>query len=425
MAADIVLAGISHKTAPIEIRERLAFGAAELPRALAALRERFGGGVVLSTCNRTEIYVAGRDGAVRGADLLAFLEEAKGVPVFEHADRFYIHHEAEAVRHLCRVAAGIDSMVLGEAQILGQVREAFLAAHRHGALDRTLSRLFHTAVAAGKRARNQTGIARYAVSVSSAGVSLARQVLGDLASSTVLVVSAGEAGKLAARALAGSGVSRVLVTNRSYARAVQVAEDLGGEPVRFQRLAWAMAQADMVITATGADHYLFSPAFVAEAMGSRGDRPLLLIDLAVPRDVDPAVRDLPGVRLFDIDDLQAVSEANLREREREARKAEAIVQEEADRFLGWWRAQAAVPTIAALRGRAEAVRRAELAKTFRRMPDLTEEQRQRIDALTAAIVKKLLHNPIALLKGAEADSPYVDAVRTLFRLDDEPPRDGP
>ena len=416
--------GISHKTAPVEVRERFAFASGELEPALYALRERFGNGVILSTCNRAEVYVvrgSGRTSAARGFDALAdYMVKATGaVPI--QAERFYHHEGDDAVRHLFRVAAGIESMVLGEAEILGQVRSAYAAAAAAGSNSPVLDRIFHTAIRVGRRARSETHIGRYAVSVSSTAVVLARQTLGTLEGATVLVVSAGEAGKLTARSLVESGISRLLVTSRTSQRASELATDLGGTALDFERLPSALAESDIVISSTGAPSFLIGPDTCAEACRQRNGRPLLFIDIAVPRDIDPAVRRFPNVYLYDIDDLKAVSAANLRQREREVARVEAIVDEELAGYRRWRRSLDALPTVAELRRQAEEVRQAEVARSLARLNGLSEEERQRIDALTAAIVKKILHSPVARLKERADDDRYVAAARDLFSLGDTSP----
>ena len=411
---EIILVGISHKTAPVAVRERFAFSPEELPDALP----RFGGAVaVLSTCNRTEVYLAAPH-TITAKSVIALLRELKG-DVDALDDAFYHSTGDDTSRHLYRVAAGIESMVLGESEILGQVRAAFSAATAAGTHNAVLSRLFHGAIRSGRRARSQTHIGHHAISISSTAVALARRTLGDLSNRSVLVVSAGEAGKLAARSLAQSGASRLLVTNRTASRARELAADLDGKAVPFRELEQAMADSDIVISSSAAPDFLISRSDVVGAMRGRNGRELLLIDIAVPRDVDPAVRELPGVHLFDIDDLQALIEQNMSARRREVVKVERIVDEEVERFGEWLRARGVVPTVTALRAGAEKIRRTEVARTFKRLKNLTPQQQERVEAMTNALVKKLLHDPITRLRGADGER-YVGAVRELFSLDDEP-----
>jgi glutamyl-tRNA reductase len=412
----ITLLGISHKTAPVAVRERFAFANEELPQTLSTLASEFDtGAAVLATCNRTEVYLAGHD-AVAAGPVLELLREVKGGGAKAPRDAFYHHTGQDAARHLFRVAAGIESMVLGESEILGQVRGAFSAATAAGTHNAVLSRLFHTAIRVGRRARSQTHIGRNAVSVSSMAVALAKRTLGDLSSRTVLVVSAGEAGKLAARSLAESGTKKLLVTTRRPERGRELAADLGGRALPFDRLASAISEADIVISSSAAPGYLIGRSEL-NGVAKRNGRPLLLIDIAVPRDIDPAARKLPNVHLFDIDDLQALVEENLGARRREVAKADRIVDEGVAEFAEWLRHQGVVPTVAALRARAESLSDAELERTFKRLNGLTPQQRERVEAMTRSVVKRLLHDPITLLKGNDGER-YVAAARELFALDD-------
>jgi len=413
----LALVGISHHTSPVEERERMAFSPQEVGPALARVKEALGAGVLLSTCNRTELYTRLRR-SDEGEGLVRFLTALKGVAL--PRDSFYVLQQGEAVRHLFRVASGLDSLALGEEQIQGQVREAFAMASAAGCVDGLLSRLFHHALATGKRVRRETNMGRWAGSVSRLAVMAAAKLLGGLGGATVLVVSAGAMGKLTARALCGLGAARVLVTSRTYERALALAQALGAEAVPLERLAWALAEADVAITATGARGFVVDRALVAEAMARRPHRPLLLIDIAVPRDVDPAVAQLPLVRLLDIDDLEGVLEVEGGYAGALAR-AEAIVEEEVGRFLDWYRSLDVAPIIARLRERAEEVKRRELERTLRRMPHLSPEDRRRVEAMATAIANKLLHHPIACLKQRADVAAYRQAVVELFRLDGDGP----
>jgi glutamyl-tRNA reductase len=483
--AVLTLAGISYKTAPVEVREGFALTTDELGAVLPLVRARFGPAIVLSTCNRTEIYLGGDGVTFAPGEVFSFLAEQKGLDGRErglgaqeggHAgpplraplvgadlrvrldpgvrplpfgdqlsspagsrpaesgdlsvlspqssvlspsldpSQIYTLDRADAVRHLFRVAAGLESMILGELQVLGQVRGAVLAAEQAQSADRLLVRLFQSAIAAGRKAR-AAGLGRYAASVSGAAVALAREVCGDLSRCSVLIVSAGEAGKLTAQGLLAAGAGRVSVTSRTLARAEALASQLGGATLTYDRLGEGIAAADIVISATGSRGFQIDASMVERAMNGRTDRPLLLIDLAVPRDIDPAVRHVNAVRLYDIDDLQFSGQSGAGDRLRAVEAAERLVEIDVERFLSWWQGRRAVPTIAALRDQAEAIRRSELAKTLDRLPNLSDEERDRIDALTAAIVNKLLHQPITRLKQREADALYLDAVSDLFALE--------
>ncbi len=416
----IVVVGVSHRTAPVAVREQLAVTADELEATDRDLADRFGAAVVLSTCNRTEIYVhCQRSDDGPGAIAHHFVAR-KGFQLAGGEHPMFALVEGEAVRHLLRVACGVDSMILGEAQILGQVREAFTVATEVQAIDPVISRLFHAAITTGRRARAQTSIGRYAVSISTAAVDLLRKELGGLEGRSVLIVSAGQAGKLAARALRATG-ARLTIVSRTMDRAEALAGSVGGVVVPWEELPAALTAADGAVCATGAADPPLTAPLVRAALAGRGGRRLVLVDIAVPRDVEVGVHRLPGVRLFDIDDLNRVSEANVQLREREVARVEAIVEREAARYAGWLHAREVVPTIAALRQRAEAIRRAELEQTLARISGLSEEDRQRIEALTTAIVKKMLHLPIVRLKDQERGRQLVSSVHTLFDL---PPVEG-
>jgi glutamyl-tRNA reductase len=397
------LVGISHRHAPVEVRERVALNpsdAATLARALAAAG---GECVCLSTCNRTELYVVGDDGEARAREALRALGDD------EVADLSYRLADQAAALHLFRVAAGLDSLVPGEGEILGQVRDAY----ETGAPGPLLNRLFHDALHAGKKARSQTTIAESPASVSSAGAALAQQVFGELAGRRVLVVGAGKVGELAARNLATRGAEIVAVANRGGERAEELARPFGGRAATLEELPEVLASVDVVISCTSAPGFVLHASDVLDRKG----RPLFLIDLAVPRDIDPAVNELAGCYLYDIDDLRAVVEETLVGRRREAERAEAIVAAEAERFRAWQASLDVVPTIASLRARAEEIRSAELSKA-----KLSDDERRAVESITAQILNKLLHLPTVRMKEAAAAADgvlYADAVRHLFGLEDE------
>jgi glutamyl-tRNA reductase len=398
----LFLVGISHRHAPVEVRERVALGAKE---AAALAHELAGSGecVCLSTCNRTELYTVGDGAETRALEMLRTLGGD------EVAALSYRLGDYAAALHLFRVAAGLDSLVPGEGEILGQVRAAYEA----GAPGPLLNRLFHDALHAGKKARAQTTIAENPASVSSAGAALAQQVFGELAGRRVLIVGAGKVGELAARSLAARGAELVAVANRSDERGHELARRFGAHAIPIERLAEELGSADVAITCTSAPGFVLGPEDVRERKG----RPLFLIDLAVPRDVDPAVNEIDGCYLYNIDDLEAVVQASLSSRRREAERAEAIVAAEAERFRAWEASLEVVPTIASLRARAEAIRSAELSKA-----KLSDEQREAVDSITAQILNKLLHLPTVRMKEAAAAADgvlYADAVRHLFGLEDE------
>ena len=392
----LVVVGVSHRDAPLSVREALALGKDELPAALTRLRGEAGLSevVILSTCNRVEVYAAG--GAAEAQTIASTLRahacvRGRVIPV-----PYQLRGE-EAVRHAFRVVAGLDSMVLGEPQILGQVKDAYEAAKAAGTLGTLLDGLRQRSLAAARRARTETGIGRHAVSVSHVAVELARKIFGTLAERRVLLVGAGKMSRLAARRLVREG-GHVTVVGRSSPRAEELAAALGGRAVGLEDLRHELGQADIVIASTGAPGLVVHRTDVETARAARGGRPLFLIDIAVPRDVDPAVRTLAGVFLYDLDDLRTVADANLRERQREAAAATAVVEAEVAAFLAAGRSRRAVPLLVALRERGEGIRRAELKKARRRMGVLTPEQERAIEAATAAIVNKLLHTPTVCLK---------------------------
>jgi len=397
------LVGISHRHAPVEVRERVALDPKAAAALAAELADRRGECVCLSTCNRTELYTAG-DGVDERA-----LEAIRNIGGDEVVALSYRLADHAAALHLFRVAAGLDSLVPGEGEILGQVRAAYEA----GAPGPLLNRLFRDALHAGKKARAQTTISESPASVSSAGAALAQQVFGELEGRRVVIVGAGKVGELAARSLASRGAELVAVANRSEERGGDLARRYGAQPVPLERLADELASADIAIACTSAPGFLIRAGEVRERRG----RPLFLIDLAVPRDIDPAVNEIDGCYLYDIDDLEAVVEASLAGRRREAERAEAIVADLAERFRSWQASLDVVPTIASLRARAEAIRSAELSKA-----KLSDKERATVESITAQIMNKLLHLPTVRMKEAAAAADavlYADAVRHLFGLEDE------
>jgi len=408
--------GISHQSAPVALREQFAFSTEELGPALAVLRERFGAAAILSTCNRTEVYLA--DGSDAGPEaVVEALAAAKGGYLPEGAP-FYHETGIEAASRLFRVAAGIESLVIGEHEILGQVRAAFSAATAAEASNPVLARLFHSAIRAGRRARSETEIGSHGVSVSATAAALSRGTLGDLRRKTVLIVGAGEAARLAAAAIAQQGAGRLLVTTRTFDRAQDIAAELGGAAYPFEDLPSMLAEADIVITSTSAPTHVISREDVGRAMAGRRERPLVIVDIAVPRDVEPEAASVDGVRLFDIDDLEAAANSNRETRALEVPAVEAIVAEELARFEGWYEGQQVEPTIASLRRRAEAIRRSEVERTLKRLAALEDGDRERIESLTKAIVKRLLHEPVTRLRSGGPGAEVATA-RDLFGLDDE------
>ncbi len=428
----IVLVGMNHTTAPVHIRERVALSGEALHEALGELQALLqtpeqahhgclarGEGAILSTCNRLEVYAAvGDDDAGVAERIERLLADLGGFPPTALGAHLYRREGEEAVRHLLRVAAGLDSMVLGEPQILGQVADAYQAALAMGTVGPILSALFRQAIHAGKRARTETAIGRHPTSVSHAAVVLASQVLGDLKGRRVLLVGAGEMAEAAARSLAAAGASEFRIISRTYTRADELARPLGGSAMAWEQIGEALTWADIVLTSAAAPHTIIHAEGVREIMAGRGERPLFFIDIAVPRNVDPAVERLPHVHLYDIDDLHAITDGSLAERRREIPKVEAIVAEEAREYLAWLRVQSVVPTLKELRSKAEAIAREELQRTLTRLPRLSESERRVIAAMTHSIVQKILHEPTVRLKeyASNGYDEYGEALRELFGL---------
>jgi len=414
--------GVSHRTAPVEVREQLDFARKGVAEALAALAGRGVGRelVILSTCNRAEIYAVG--GADTPDALGRFFDEYHAMAPGRLAEHLYVRQGGDVARHLFRVAAGLDSLVVGEPQILGQVKSAYATASENGYTSGILNRLFHSAFTAGKRVRRETGLSEGAVSVSYAAIALARKIFGDLGGLNVVVLGAGGMAKLTAIHLRDQGVRQITLANRTLATAEALAAELSGRAIPWQDLPAALAAADIVITATGAVEPVLTRAAIHEVMRPRRQRPLFVIDIAVPRDVEPAVGDLDQVFLYNIDDLQAIVKENLGRRSSELERAEAIVEEEVARFTAWLQAREVIPTVVALRARFEAIRRSELARLEPKVASLPPEARERLDEVTRLIVEKLLLTPTEQLKSA-ADDPmaaaYSEALTRLFRLADE------
>lgn len=417
----IVVVGLSHHTAPVEIRERLAFAPTAMEPPLRQMLElpAIAEALIVSTCNRVELYAASKEPDAAVAALRRFLADFHGVPLEEIEQNLYDYQGEDVIRHLFRVASSLDSMIIGEPQILGQIKTAYGYAVEFGTAGLILNRFLHKAFSVAKRVRTETGIASSAVSVSFAAVELARKIFDRLDDKGVMIIGAGEMCELAARHFVSNGVSKVLVTNRTFERAEKLAAEFQGRAVPFEQFTDHLASVDIVLTSTGAPTFILGHKQMEEILRRRKNRPMFLIDIAVPRDVDPKVNDLDNIYLYDVDDLQGVVQANLKERQKEAHRAEAIIAEEIGQFHRWLANLEVKPTIVALRRRFEEISTQELAKTFGNHKDLTDAQRKGIEAMANAIVNKLLHRPTAVLKRTQHDASgedYVDAVRELFDL---------
>jgi glutamyl-tRNA reductase len=423
----LLLVGISHRTAPVELRERLDFHARGLHETLRHLSTRGSAreAVVVSTCNRAELYAACDDVAAAKAALTEFISDFHGIPASTVAPHVYANSDLDAARHLFRVAGGLDSLVMGEPQILGQIKQAHTTAAETRTAGPILNRLFHSSFAVGKRIRTETGLGSGAVSVSYAAVSLARKIFGDLGGRAVLVVGAGEMGKLTARHMKSQGVDDVTIVSRTMANAARTAEAIGGaRAADWDHLDAALAASDIVITATGAASPILTVAHVERVMRRRRNRPLFIIDIAVPRDVAAGAGEIEQVFLYNIDDLQATVRENLARRASEVARAEAIIGEELAKFGAWLRARGAVPTVVALRERFEAIRRAELERLDFKLSALPPEARTRVDEITHLIIEKLLLTPteqLKILSDEETIAAYSEALNRLFGLSEPAP----
>jgi glutamyl-tRNA reductase len=420
----LLLVGISHRTAPVDLRERTDFHARGLAASVRSLTDRGSTreAVVVSTCNRAELYAACDDVDRARDDLTRFISEFHALPPDQVTPHVYAVPDLEAARHLFRVAAGLDSLVVGEPQILGQVKQAHTIAAESRTAGPLLNRLFHSSFAVGKRVRTETGLGAGAVSVSYAAVALARKIFGDVSGRSVLVIGTGEMGKLTARHMKSQGVREMTIISRTMANAARTAEAIGeATAAQWDNMDAALGASDIVITATGSPSPFLTRARVERIMRRRRNRPLFIIDIAMPRDVEASAGEIEQVFLYNIDDLQATVRENLARRASEVARAEAIVGEELEKFGVWFRARGAVPTVVALRERFESIRRAELERLDFKLSALPPEARARVDEITHLIVEKLLLNPTEQLKGLSDDetiASYSEALNRLFGLSD-------
>jgi glutamyl-tRNA reductase len=413
------LIGVNHKTAPVEVRERLAIPESRLPDACKQLVEYPGieEGMILSTCNRVEVLANTRNGM--GADLRGFLEQYFQLDGIELNRHLYEYSEQEAVRHLFRVAASLDSLVVGEPQILGQVKEAYATARAVGAVRAHLDQLVTRALAVAKRVRTETAVGSSSVSIASVAVDLAKKIFGSLAGKHVYLVGAGKMSELAARHLLAHGCASIFVANRTYERAVSLAYKFKGQAIHFEDLHNTCDRADIVITSTGAPHAIFRREHGETFLTRRRNRPMFFIDIAVPRDVDPAMNKLDGIFVYDIDDLQQAVANHVADRRKEAERAEAIVASEVDRFQARIQTLDVVPTIVSLQDHLETIRQAEIDRVRGRLGPLSPDQEMAVEALTRGIVNKIMHTPISTLKSAAREpeaTTVIDLVRRLFNL---------
>ena len=421
---ELLVVGLNHKTAPIEIRECLAFPGDKLEEALSkvhglpSVREN----MIVSTCNRVEVYVATREIEKATRDLKEFLSQYHGLPLKEFERCLYAHTGEEAVRHIFRVASSLDSMVVGEPQILGQIKDAYDLSQQAKTSGLILHRLLHRAFHVAKRVRTETKIVIGGISVSSVAVELAEKIFGTLQKKTVLLIGAGEMCELAARHLVSAGAEKIMVTNRTYERAASLAQEFRGEAIPFEGMSQGLKTVDIVVSATDSPQYLIRHDQIAKVIKDRRQKPIFFIDIADPRDIEPDVGEIENVYLYNIDDLQKVANENIKDREMEAHKAEAIVQSEVLKFVNWYRSLDVTPTIVALRKKFEEIRKKELEKTLSLHPDLSDKEKKSLEALTSAIINKILHTPITLLKQTDEEAMsdlYLDALHALFGLSEK------
>ena len=420
---NLILVGVNHKTTPVEIREKLAFTKGKIEESVNQLFNfpDIIEHTILSTCNRVEIYARAnsQDSAIKS--IKQFICDFHQLSLVELEDHFYSYSNKEAVEHLFRVSSSLDSMILGEAQILGQVKEAYSLARDLRSTGLVLNQLFEKAFSIAKKVREETGIAERSVSISSAAVELAQKIFDDLENHTVMLVGTGEMAELAAKHLISYGVKTIYVTSRTYERAANLARTLNGSALDFEAFKNELHRADIVITSTSAPNFIIKKEIVEKAIHERKNKPIFFIDIAVPRDIEPDVNDLENVYLYDIDDLQVVVSANIKEREKEAENAMNFISQEVTKFNNWVGALDAVPTIVEIRKKAENIRKQEIEKTLKKISHLSEDEKQLLRQMSSSMINKILHKPTIKLKQktqSEDGHVYLKAIRHLFHLDD-------
>lgn len=419
---NIVVVGLSHKTAPVEIREKVTFPADKMPAFLSDLTNRKGvsEGVILSTCNRVEVIAITSHIQEGIEELKSFIAESNGISRDILDNHLYSHTSEEGIKHAFRVASSLDSMVVGEPQILGQMKDAYQNALEHNVTGIILNKLFRKAFSVAKRVRTETSIASSAVSISYAAVELAKKIFGDLSEKRVLLIGAGEMCELAAKHFVNSGIKEILVTNRTHSRAEKLAAEVGGKALLFENIDLDLDEVDIILSSTGSPVHIISAAQVKKALKKRRNSPMFFIDIAVPRDIDPEINNLDNAYLYDIDNLQGVVESNIKERAKEATAAEEIIGTEIGQFHKWLRTLDITPTIISLREKLEGIRRQEVDKLLGNLEELSDKQKKVIESATNAMINKVLHLPISNLKKmadtAEGDL-HIDSARKLFDLD--------
>ena len=416
----VSLVSINHRTAPITVREMAAIRSGKLPDALSLLRSHASQGIILSTCNRTEVYTTGGDGRRDEEASLNFLKSHLDIPNVDLSQYAYIIKGEAAVEHLFRVACGLDSMIVGEFEVLGQVGQALEVAEKARMVNLPLRHIFQSAIRTGRRVREETGISKNALSVSSVALDLATRVVGELESCRILVIGAGEAGRLVAKAARDRGTPQILVASRTEERATNLAAALGGTPVSIDNLVEELNTCNIVVTCADAPHWILDVHQVEEVMSNRPELPLVIIDIAVPRNVEPAVEQIDNVFLYNIDALTQISDANRRQRTGEIQDAEEIIAAEVAKFTSWWRTFEVRPVISALMGKAEDIRSTQLGRTLKKLRPLSDEERDTLEAMTKSIVTKILKDPVQCLKAkANINGDYTEIISELFQLNEE------
>jgi glutamyl-tRNA reductase len=418
----VLVAGLNHNTADIEVREKVAFNGSKLQEGLVELKNlpHVDEVVILSTCNRMELYAGVKDTEKASESIKTFISGFHNIDRSLLDKAIYVYDDVDAVRHIFRVASSLDSMVIGEPQILGQLKEAFEFALEKKTTGILLNKLMKKAISVAKRVRSETRIAENAVSISFAAVELARKIFTDLSAKVFMLLGAGEMAELAAKHLMSNGVKEVIVANRRYERACELAKEFSGRPVALDNFLREMVHSDIVICSTGAPNYIVVKEQMQKVMKERKQRQVFIIDISVPRNIDPKINDLDNVYLYNIDDLQGIVDENMFERKKEAEKAERIIEEEIEPFFQWLSSLDSVPTIVALREKMEKIKNDEIEKLLNRFPDLDEKQRKAIEYMASSIVNKLIHPPtIALKKDSEDRDLIVAIIKKLYDIDDE------
>jgi glutamyl-tRNA reductase len=416
---NIVIVGLNHDTAVIDVREKVAFDGEKLGRAVDALKKSPGirENIILSTCNRVEIYANTVDNEKGAESIKKFIADFHEIPRDALEKSLYVYSGRKALRHIFRVASSLDSMMVGEPQILGQLKDSFDFALKKKSTSVLLNKLMKKSISVAKRVRTETKIGESAVSISFAAVELAKKIFEDLSTKTFMLIGAGEMAELAARHLINNGVKDVLVTNRTFERAEELASEFNGKAVSFDAFIQELVHTDIVICSTGAPNHILKQEQIHKIMKQRKNRPVFIIDISVPRNIDPAINKIDNIYLYDIDDLQGIVSTNIEERGREAEKAEKIVDEEIESFLKWLASLSAVPTIVALRKKVEAIRDEELQKSLNKLDRLGEKEIKSIEALTSSIVNKLIHFPTVALKSEKEDREIIiDVISRVFGL---------